>query len=200
MVGAMPEEGIETDELKERLEEVSEKIEGAVRPAPWTLWLSLSTAVLAVLAAIASLESGSRANEAIILKNDAVLHQSRADDQWALYQAKGVKAVIFATQSETASAPDLAKRWKTESDRERSEAAGVRSQAEAEEATVEHVSKQSEHALHVHHEFAKSVTIFQVSIALSAIAALTRRRAMWWLSLAIGATGALFFMLGFAHA
>jgi hypothetical protein len=196
----MPEEGIETDDLKESLEEVGERIEGEARSAPWTLWLSLSTAILAVLAAIASLESGGWANDAIILKNDAVLHQSKADDQWALYQARGIKAVIFATQSEASSAPDLAKKWRSEADREKTEASAVKSEAEGDEEAVKRASEQSEHALHVHHDFAKSVTIFQVSIALAAIAALTRRKAMWWLSLGIGAVGAVFFVLGFVHA
>ncbi len=201
----MPEEGIETDDLKERLDEVRERAggeggEGEGRSAPWTLWLSLSTAILAVLAAIASLESGGWANDAIILKNDAVLHQSKADDQWALYQARGVKHVILETQSEAASNPELAKKWRGEADREKTEAATVKGEAETEEATVERANEHSEHALHVHHEFAKSVTIFQVSIALAAIAALTRRKPMWWLSLGIGGLGAVFFVLGFVHA
>ena len=39
--------------------------------APWLRWLALSTAIFAVVAAVASLKSGRYANEAI-------LHQSRA--------------------------------------------------------------------------------------------------------------------------
>ncbi|MGH7440433.1 MAG: DUF4337 domain-containing protein [Polyangiaceae bacterium] len=196
----MPEEGIETDDLKERLEEVSERIEGETRSAPWTLWLSLSTALLAVLAAIASLESGGWANDAIILKNDAVLHQSKADDEWALYQARGVKHAIFATQAEGASTPELAKKWRGEAEREKAEGEKAMEEAKTEEDAVKEASERSEHALHTHHQFAKGVTIFQVSIALSAIGALTRRKAMWWLSLGIGAIGAVFFVLGFVHA
>ena len=61
------------------------------------------------------------------------------------------------------------------------------------------MSEESSHSLHLHHQFAKSVTIFQVSIALSAIAALTRRKAMWWLSLLLGGGGVVFFVLGFVH-
>ena len=44
----MPEEGIETQELKENVEEAAEKAEE--QRAPWLTWLSLSTAMLAVLA------------------------------------------------------------------------------------------------------------------------------------------------------
>jgi hypothetical protein len=193
----MPEDGIETQDLKERLEEAQEHASHG-EGAPWVTWLSLSTAIIAVLAAIAALESGSFANDAIVDKNDAVLHQSKADDAWAHYQAKGVEAVVYATQAEGAPRPELAARWRAEAEREKTERAEVRRGAEEEEKFVAEMDAKSEHSLHVHHEFAKSVTIFQVAIALAAIAALTRRKPMWWVSLAIGAVGAAFFVIGFA--
>jgi hypothetical protein len=193
----MPEEALETQEIKERLEELGEEGEG--KGSRWTVWLSLSTALLAVLAAVASLKSGACANDAILAKNDAVLHQSKADDAWAHYQAMSVKATIYATQAEVSASPDLAHRWKGEADRERNEQKDVRAEAEKEEAGVEHDDEKSEHDLHQHHQFAKSVTIFQVAIALSAIAALVRRKPLWWVSMALGAVGAVFFAGGFMH-
>jgi len=75
----------------------------------------------------------------------------------------------------------------------------VRADAERQEGAVEHDDAAAEHALHLHHQFAKSVTIFQVAIALSAIAALVRRQAMWWLSLLIGLAGAFLFVGAFMH-
>ena len=193
----MPEEGIETQELKEKLEELGERPEGG---ASWLLWLSLSTAILAVLAAVASLESGGWANDALVDKNDAVLHQSKADDEWAHYQAMGIKAVVYATQAESTSSPEVAGRLRREADREKAGQTNKKDEAEKEQAIVDEKNEASAHALHVHHEFAKSVTIFQVAIALGAIGALTRRRSMWWLSLAVGAAGAAFFVLGLVHA
>ena len=196
----MPEEAIETQELKDKLEEAGEAGkehgEGHERPTPWTMWLSLSTAVIAVLAAIASLEAGANANDAIVRKDDAILHQAKADDEWAHYQAAGIKAVVYATQAEGASRPDLAARWQGEADRERSSQKGLKDEAESEEARVFEMDEKAAHKLHVHHQFAKSVTVFQVSIALAAIAALTRRQPMWWVSLAAGAAGATFFAIG----
>jgi cell division protein FtsN len=180
----MPEEAIETQDLKEKLEEAAE--ERASRG--WILWLSLSTAIVAVLAAIASLQSGSYANEAIVQKNDAVLHQSKADDAWAYYQAKGVKASIYAMQADP--------RWQAAAEKEKAEQKEVQAQAQEEEKKVAERDEQSEHSLHVHHTFAKSVTLFQVAIALAAIAALTRRKPMWWVSLGLGAAGAALFAMG----
>ncbi len=195
---AMPEEGIETQELKENLDEAAEQAERA--PARWTIWLSLSTAILAVLAAIASLQSGSWANDAIVSKNDAVLHQSKADDAWSHYEAMGIKAVVYATQAEGAPSPELTTKWKAEAERERAGQKDARAEAEKEDEVVKQRDEASEHSLHLHHKFATSVTIFQVSIALAAIAALTRRKSMWWVSLAAGAVGAVQFVVGWLHA
>ena len=194
----MPEEALETQELKERLEELDEARESS--SSRWTLWLSLSTALLAVLAAVASLESGACANDAILDKNDAVLHQSKADDAWAHYQAAGVKAVVYGTQAESATRPELGSKLQAEADRERAEQVTIKAEAESEQVAVEQMDEKAAHKLHVHHHFARSVTVFQVSIALAAIAALTRRKPMWWVSLAVGATGAAFFALGYAAA
>jgi hypothetical protein len=47
----------------------------------WISWVALSTAILAVLAAIAGLLSGQRANE-------AMMNQIESSDQWNYYQAK----------------------------------------------------------------------------------------------------------------
>jgi hypothetical protein len=192
----MPEEGIETQELKEKLEELQEREARAGEGPPWTTWLSLSTALIAVLAAIAALESGSYANDATLQKNDAVLHQSKADDAWAYYQAKGIEVVVYATQAEGASRPELAAKWRAEGEREKTERAEIRRRAEEEEQEVTAMDARSEHSLHVHHQFAKSVSLFQIAIALSAIAALTRRKPMWWVSLAVGVGGAAYFVIG----
>ncbi len=57
-------------------------------------------------------------------------------------------------------------------------------------------SRESEHLMHRHHIFAYSVTFSQVAIALSAIAALTKRRPMWYLSLVVGAVSIVFVVIG----
>src|SRR5438874_11994462 len=64
----------------------------------WISWVALSTAILAVLASIAGLLSGSHANE-------AMMKQIETSDQWAFYQAKEIKAAVLdANMSLTRSA------------------------------------------------------------------------------------------------
>jgi hypothetical protein len=48
-----------------------------------------------------------------------------------------------------------------------------------------------------HEKLASAVTLFQIGIAVSAIAVLTKRRAFWYVGLAFGAFGLLFLI--FAH-
>ena len=60
-------------------------------------------------------------------------------------------------------------------------------------------SREADHLLHQHHGFANSVALFQVAIALGALAALTRNRAIWVASLSLGGVGiALFAMQVFS--
>jgi hypothetical protein len=191
----MPEEGIETQELKEKLEEAEESLEG--ERAPWLTWLSLSTAILAVLAAIASLESGDHANEAIVLKTDATLTQSAADDAWSFFQAKSIKEDVYRALVPLAPRPEVAADWTRAADEEKKEKLEKKVEAEKLVKEVEAADKESKQHLLVHHRFAKSVTIFQVAIALAAIAALARRKPMWWVSLAAGGVGVGFLLFGF---
>jgi hypothetical protein len=58
--------------------------------------------------------------------------------------------------------------------------------------------KESDHLLHTHHRFADAVALFQVSIALGAVAALTRSRPVWLASILVGLAGIAFFAWAFA--
>ncbi|HEX7602251.1 MAG TPA: DUF4337 family protein [Polyangiaceae bacterium] len=197
----MPEEGIETQELKEKLEEAAEH--GHHEKAGWIVQLSLSTALIAVIAAIASLLSGGYANDALVKKNESILNQTKAADQWGFFQAKSIKSAIYRTQSDVLAATggenakEAAKKLAEDSKREKEEQEAIKTSAEDFEKKAEDADKESEHFLHVHHEYAKSVTISQVAIALAAIAALTRKRAMWFVSMIAGLASIFFFLRGF---
>ena len=148
---------------------------------PWISGVALSTAILAVLAAITGLLSGKHANE-------AMMSQIESADQWAYYQAKGIKAAVLdAKMTLTAEA--------TEKDKEKAaqyqeEQAEIRKEAE-------HKEVEAKSNFHQHEVFARGVTLFQISIAVAAISALTKRRRYWILSMILGAVGCVFLVLGF---
>ena len=54
-------------------------------------------------------------------------------------------------------------------------------------------SREADHLLARHHGFANSVALFQVAIALGAVAALTGARAIWWGSVLTGLGGIVLF-------
>src|SRR5258707_142609 len=149
----------------------------------WISWVALSTAILAVLAAIAGLLSGSHANE-------AMMKQIESADQWAFYQAKGIKAAVLdAKMSLTGSTSD-ADREKAEKYSE--EQAEIQKEARAKEA-------EAKQKFHQHEVFARGVTLFQIAIAIAAISALTKRRRYWLVSMIMGAIGCIFLVLGAAR-
>src|SRR5512137_2038992 len=80
---------VETEKLHETIREELEH-EGSA----FLRKIALTTALLAVLAALAALRAGATVNHALLLRADATRLQSEASDQWAFYQAKSVKAAV----------------------------------------------------------------------------------------------------------
>ena len=74
-------------------------------------------------------------------------------------------------------------------------------QYKEEQDAIQRIALEREHASEEHIRrhliFARSVTLFQVAIAISAISVLTRRRRFWLVSLVFGAVGAAFAIQGF---
>ena len=150
----------------------------------WTLGVALTSAIVAGIAAIASLLAGAHANEAMIA-------QMKGSDQWAYYQAKGIKANILSNKIELLSALDrTAKPADTEKlAKYKEEQEEIKKEANKEEG-------RSKTHLEAHEVMACSVTICQIAIAMSAIAVLTRRRQFWYLGLACAAGGLWFLIQG----
>jgi hypothetical protein len=181
---------VETDKLREAVQEELEREGGR-----FLRRIALTTAVLAAIAAIAALKAGSTANEALVLKTEAARLQAEASDQWVYYQAKGIKLAV----AEATEAPWLSLGKKPPADlteKEQRYAADqeeIKAKAEGLERERDERSREADHLLHQHHGFANSVALFQVAIALGALAALTRNRAIWLGSLGLGGVGIVFF-------
>ena len=125
--------------------------------------MALSTAILAVLAAIASLLSGEHANE-------AMLSQIEASSQWNYYQAKSIKSAVLDVNMAFSGASDeydQSKRARYEKEQQE-----IKSEAERKQAAAKL-------CFHKHEVFARGVTMFQIAIAIAAISALTKRRSFW---------------------
>src|SRR4030095_5303912 len=147
--------------------------------ATWISWVALSTAILAVLAAIAGLLCGRHVNE-------AMMNQIEASDQWSYYQAKSIKASLLDAKMSLAGTPNESDQSKR--DRYEKEQEEIKSGAEQKEAAAKS-------NFHKHEVFAGGVTMFQIAIAIAAISALTKRRKFWIVSLLFGIAGCVFLVL-----
>jgi hypothetical protein len=183
---------IDTDGLRETIDREIERDGGRLLRL-----IALSTALFAATAAIAALKAGSTVNEALVLKTESTRLQAQASDQWAYYQAKAVKAAITLGSENTwvalGKAPPASLAAKAAKYASDETAIAVR--ARALETERDQRSAEADHLLHRHHLFAQSVALFQVAIALGAIAALTRKRLVWIGSMALGAIGCGFLAL-----
>lgn len=170
-----------SEEIEEKLEEARE--ERREKSERWTMYLAISTALFAVFAALGSLFAGHHSNEALI-------SQIKASDTWSYYQAKGIKSQITSLREELLSgkegnSPEL----KSKLDQYKKEQDDLRIEAKkAEEESELHLDR--------HVTLARSVTIFQISIAISAIAMLTRRKFLWYGSVIFSLLGLVLFIIG----
>jgi hypothetical protein len=183
---------VETERLTEAIQEEVEKEGGGFLRA-----IALSTALFAALAAIAALRAGATVNEALVLKTEATRLQAEASDQWAYYQAKGIKAAV-AEASRTswlAIAKEPPAEYGANEKRYKAEQEEISRKAKEKEKERDAKSEEADHLLHHHHRFANAVALFQVSIALGAVAALTRSRAVWGGSLLMGIAGTVLFVI-----
>lgn len=164
------------EDIEVPTEHLHEEInEHAKEERRWTLYLAISTAFMAVLAAIAALMAGHYSNEAVI-------EQIKAADQWAYYQAKGLKAAI----AEINPRADSSKIIKYKTDQE-----SIKKNAES-------IEKRSEVYLGKHVILSRAVTLFQIAIAISAIAILTRKRFLWFFGILLALVGIVFFIMSYS--
>ncbi len=176
----MEEIEVPTEHLQEQLNEKSRESEER-----WVLMVALTAAVLAVFAAIAALLAGHYANEAMI-------EQLQASDQWAFYQAKGIKLAVVECKM------DMLKQLGKEPSSKDLEKTDKYRDEQKEINNVAHEKEQKSSAfLVLHNKLARGVTVFQVAIAICAISALTRKKFLWYGSIGLGIAGILLMGLVF---
>ena len=176
----MEQSEIPTEHLQE---EIHHHAEGASQS--WIMGVALTSALLAVLAAVSGLQSGHHDNE-------AMFDQMKSSDSWSYYQAKGIKAAVLGSKIDFRRA---LKQPVAPQDEEKLRG------YEEEQAKISDEAKELEASsrrhLRTHETFAAAVTLFQVAIGIAAIAVLMRKRSFWALSSAFGAVGLVFFIRGF---
>jgi hypothetical protein len=145
---------------------------GGHDPAAGTI--AVATAIIATVGALFSYMGGATQANAGLYKNDAAIKKTEASNQWNYYQAKSSKQNL----SELAMAlvaDDKKAKYQEEVERYKKEKADIKLAAEKLEAESNEWDKKSGEQLHQHHRWAQATTALQVSIALAAMALLTKK-------------------------
>jgi len=174
---------------------------GEEKKEKWMNYLAMTTVVFAVCATLSTFKGGGYGSKAL-------LNQTNASDQWAFYQAKGIKSSLTNNQKdnlelqkellsiETNSKENASKydakiaKYDQEIKRYEDEKATIKAKAEAFEKDRNDCQ---EHGT----QFGLAVIFLQVTILLSSIAGLLKKKPVWYLALAIGLIGIVFFLDGF---
>jgi hypothetical protein len=152
----------------------------------FTSRLAVLTAVLSTVGAIFGYMGGHSQNAALLYKNEAAIQKTAASNQWNYYQAKSNKQNL-AELSITLTSGEAQEKYKEAVERYKKEKEDIKAEADKLEDIAKEADHKSEAEMHVHERWALATTLLQISIALSAITLLTRKR--WLLAGVFGATG-----------
>lgn len=150
-------------------------------------WVSMTIAVLAVLSAVIGSLETIASGQALGFKNEAVLSQSKASDNWAFYQAKSLKKHIYGIAADQGG-PKADKYRKTQEENAADETR-IQDEAKALEKERDDNIRKAEVAEGRHHKLTVAATLLHMGIAISTIAIIAGRRWPWIASLVLGAAG-----------
>jgi len=167
----------------------------------WTTYMAITTVLIAVAATLATFKGGG-------FSTRSLLSQTKASDQWAFFQSKSIKGYIYELRKENIELQvDLLEKQKgnesaigkykekikeykdkiTKYDQEKED---IKKEAANFEADRDISKKHSG-------EFGIAVIFLQVSILLSSIAALSKKKFVWLCGLIVGIIGIFYFNNGF---
>jgi len=143
--------------------------------------------VLAVLAAVAGSLETVEGGRALGASSEAVLHQDEATDAWNEFQADGLKRHMYtiAAGAGGAQAGSYQKTAKDESAKQ----AKDRTKATDDESERDKLLAESEAHESRHHWLTGAATLFEIGIAMSTVAIITRRRWLWYAATSFGVAG-----------
>ena len=166
---------------------------------PWLNYLALTTIIFAVAATLSTFKGGGYSTK-------SMLSQEQASNKWSYYQSKSLKLYLYETQKDVLELDTKSMKHedvsvieayqKKISEYEQSikrydkEKADIKKDAEHLETLRDEAQKHSQ-------VFGMAVIFLQISILISSIAALIKRRYLWLIGIGVGAVGIIYFINGF---
>ena len=165
---------------------------------PLSRWVAVFTAILAALSGLLHYEEGVLQTQALIYKNDAVLLQSKASDQWNYYQAQSSKGHLMELAAELAPAQRQGF-YRDQINKYEDRKKDIAAKAHDLEKQVDEANHRSESKEHPQHLFGQALAWLSVAISLAAITSLTSSRKLFVLAGLMGAAGIGVSIFAFLH-
>ena len=160
--------------------------------------IAVITAIIATVGALFAYQGGATQANAGLYKNNAAIKKTEASNQWNFFQAKSTKQSLAELARDLA--PDDKKAgYQAKIERYEKEKNDIKLGAEKLEQESTNWDKSSDEQMHQHHRWAQATTVLQVSIALAAIALLTKKRWLEYAMFALAAVGLLTGALAALH-
>jgi hypothetical protein len=167
----------------------------------WLTYMAISTVLIAVTATLSTFKGGG-------FSTRSLLNQTKASDEWSYFQSKSIKSYIFDMRRENLELQleaidkhkgneELVKKYESMIDDYKQKV--KKYEQEKEEITKSATSFESVRDVSKKHsdKFGIAVIFLQISILLSSIAALSKKKFVWICSLILGILGLFFFLDGF---
>lgn len=177
------------EEASERREQVAEG--GILVP--------VSAAVIAVFAALATLFANHSSISGLAEKNEAILFQTKSSDQYAYYESSRIKVHVYQALlgSGLVTGAGATKQMQGVVKTEQTKANRINKVAHRFELTATDHLDASERFMRAYESYEVAATLFEVSIVLVSITALTRTKVLLFIAYAASAVGVGFFSSGF---
>ena len=178
------------DSPTEHLEHAEHAEHAAHSGDPFLAKVSVTIAILAVIAATVGSFETVESGQAITDKNESVLLQNKATDTWGFFQAQSIKKNMYdlaaAAQTDPTRQADYVKKargYESDSSEVKTRAEDLEKERDAKlEESIAHERR--------HHTLTAAVTLVHVSIAIATIAIIMRgRRWPWYTAMVLGAMG-----------
>jgi hypothetical protein len=167
---------------------------------PWLNYLALTTVVFAVCATLSTLKGGGFGSR-------AMMSQAQASDQWSYFQSKSIKGYVYELQREkfemdmkatkSGATRSLAPEYQKKIDGYAEKINKYDTEKEEIRKKAEELEKVRDEAQRHSGAFGLAAMFLQIAILLSSIAALMKRKLFWFLGMAAGCFGLLYFFNGF---
>src|SRR6478609_8597138 len=161
--------------------------------------IAMFTAVIATVGAIFSYMGGATQANAGLYKNNAAIKKTEASNQWNYFQSKSTKQSLAEVSRDLTVGEAEKAKYQAKIDRYESEKKAIEADARRIETESRDWDEKSDAQMHQHHRWAQATTALQVSIALAAIALLTRKKWLEWGMFGMGGIGVVIGALAVLH-